>query len=139
MDFRGFTLYPSHQRRSIAEPTHQRVIGEILERAALLEHLPEHKALRVELHNPVPVGASLVQAHGDWTPAYFSKIETPEGFPRQADDARCPDGLVKVVIECVVRGTGGMSSHYGFEGYYLSVLVSVPEGRIWDVRAEPAA
>ena len=139
MDFQGFTLFPSHPRRSVAEPEDQRIIGEILEREGLLAHVPEHKAMSVELHNPVPAGASLVQAHGDWTPAYFPELETLEGFPRQPDEALCPHGLVKLSVECVTRGTGGMSSHYGFEGYYLSVLVSVAEGRIWDVRGEPAA
>jgi hypothetical protein len=139
MNFRGFTLEPSHQRHSIAKPDEQRTIGGILERERLIEGLPAHKTLRIELHNNIPFGTPISQAHAMWTESYFPKVETPAGFPRQPNTALCPEGLVKLVVECINKGTGGMSSHYGFEGYYLSVLVSLDKARIWDVRGEPAS
>lgn len=138
MDFAGFTLFPSHVRRTIAPPEEQRIIGEALERFGLLDRLPPHQKLRIELENPVAEGTPLWRAHGTWNEGYFPGIGTPEGFPRQENGALCPAGLVKVSVECIERETPGMGSHFGFEGLYLSVLVCVPERLIWDVRGEPA-
>lgn len=83
-------------------------------------------------------GTQLWRAHGTWNESYFPDIGTPKGFPRQENEALCPAGLVKVSVECIERETPGMGSHFGFEGFYLSVLVSIPERIIWDVRGEPA-
>ena len=138
MDFTGFTLFPSHMRRTIAEPEEQRRVGEILEEFGLAGRLPPHKRLGVELENSVPAGTPLWRAHGTWNESYFPKVGTPKGFPRQAHAAPCPPGLVKVSVECIERETPGMGSHFGFAGFYLSVLVSIPERVIWDVRGEPA-
>jgi hypothetical protein len=138
MDFAGFTLFPSQVRRTIAQPEEQRVVGEVLERFGLVDRLPAHKKLRVELENSVTEGTQLWRAHGTWNESYFPDIGTPEGFPRQTTEARCPAGLVKVSVECIERETPGMGSHFGFEGFYLSALISIPERIIWDVRGEPA-
>jgi hypothetical protein len=138
MDFTNFTLFPSHMRRTIAEPDEQRRVGEILEDFGLIGRLPAHKRLRVELENSVPAGTPLWRAHGRWNESYFPNVGAPEGFPRQDDTALSPPGLVKVSVECIDRETPGMGSHFGFEGLYLSVLVSVPERTVWDVRGERA-
>jgi hypothetical protein len=138
MDFTSFTLFPSHIRRTIAEPEEQRRVGEILEGFGLAGRVPPHNRLRVELENAVPAGTQLWRAHGTWNESYFPNIDTPEGFPRQDNEALCPAGLVKVSVDCIEREMPGMGSHFGFEGFYLSVLVSIPERVIWDVRGEPA-
>ena len=138
MDFTGFTLFPSHMRRAIAEAEEQRRVGEILERFGLVMRLPPHNRLRVELENPVPAGTALWRAHGTWNESYFPNVSTPDGYPRQDDMALCPAGLVKVSVACIERETPGMGSHFGFEGLYLSVLISIPERTIWDARGEPA-
>ena len=139
MDFAGFTLFPSHMRRTTAQPEEQRLIGEILERFGLIDRLPPHNKLRVELENAVPPGTPLSRAHETWTESYFANVATPEGFPRQDMAALCPHGIVKVSVECIDRETSGMGSHFGFRGFYLSVLVSSVDRTIWDVRAEAAA
>jgi hypothetical protein len=138
MDFAGFTLFPSQMRRTIAQPEEQRIIGEILEAFGLTDRLPPHNKLRVELENPVPPGMPLWRAHETWNESYFPNVGTPEGFPRQGDAALCPAGLVKISVECIERETPGMGSHFGFGGVYLSLLVSVPECIVWDVRGEAA-
>lgn len=138
MDFAGFTLFPSHMRRTIAMPEEQRRVGEILEQFELIGRLPPYNCLRVELENSVAAGTPLWRAHETWNERYFLNIGTPEGFPRQDNDALCPMGLVKISVECIERDTPGMGSHFGFEGYYLSMLVSIPDRIIWDVRGEPA-
>jgi hypothetical protein len=138
MDFTGFTLYPSAARTKITTAAEQREVGEILEHDRLIEHLPRHKMLRIELENEVVSGTSLVKAHGSWKETYFQTIQTPPGLPRQPFDAVCPAGIVKVAVACIDRHTPGMGSHFGFKGYYLSVLVSLLEQRIWDARGQPA-
>jgi hypothetical protein len=139
MDFAGFRLFPSHLRRTIADPEEQRRVGEILEASGLMGRFPPDKDLRVDLENPVPAGTPLWSAHGTWNEAYFRSIGTPDGSPRQDSAALCPAGLVKISVACIERETPGMSSHFGFEGVYLSVLVSIAEGVVWDVRAEAAS
>lgn len=39
----------------------------------------------------------------------------------------------------VERQSGGMSSHFDFEGLFVSLLLSIPDGAIWDARAESAS
>lgn len=136
MEFAGFTLFPSHMRRTIAHPEEQRVVGEALERFGLIDQLPPHKKLRVELENAVPPGIELWRAHETWTQGYFPDVATPDGFPRQDAAALTPPGIVKVSVERINRETPGMGSHSGFEGLYLSVLVSISDSTVWDVRGE---
>ena len=126
-------------RRTIAQPEEQQTVGEILERYGLVDRLPPHSKLRVELENVVPPGTPLSRAHETWTDSCFPSVTTPVGFPRQDIASRCPSGIVKVSVECIDRETPGMGSHFGFTGVYLSVLISIPERSIRDVRGEVAA
>ncbi|HYU42778.1 MAG TPA: alpha/beta hydrolase [Vicinamibacteria bacterium] len=87
----------------------------------------------------VTAGSTLDVAHANWTRAHVGEVRTPSGLPRQAPYARCPAGLVRVSVECIERRSGGMSSYYGFEGYFASLLVSVDEAAVWDARGEPAS
>jgi len=112
-------------------------VREIIESEGALERLPPAFEVTVRLEAPVPAGATLGDAHANWNDA--GNIETPEGLPRQPPDGRCPPGLVRVAVQCVTRRSGGMSSYYGFEGYFASLLVSIDEGRIWDARGEKAS
>jgi hypothetical protein len=138
MDFAGFTLVPTQMRRTVAQLEEQRIVGGILERDGLVERLPPSNQLRIELENAIPPGSPLWRAHDTWTQPYFPTIGTPPGFRRQENAALCPAGIVKVSVECIDRQTPGMGSHYGFIGFYLSVLVSIADHTIWDVRGEAA-
>ena len=136
MNFAGFTLSPSYLRRTTAQPEELQTVGEILEKFGLLEHVPPHNDLRVELGKVVPASTSLCSAHETWSESYFPSIQTPDGFPRQPDETLCPPGLVQVTLDCIEQTIPGMGHHYGYDGYYLSLLVSIPEQRIWDARGE---
>jgi hypothetical protein len=105
----------------------------------VVERLPAAPEIVVTICSTVPKGSTLDVAHGTWTRAHIGEVETPSGLPRQAPYARCPPGLARVSVECIERRSGGMSSHYGFDGYFLSLLVSVDEGAVWDARGEPAS
>lgn len=135
MTFRGFDLHPSPSRSTATDPAELRRVGEILEREDLAGRVPAHQFLRVLLGEPVAVGSSLAAAHDLWRPEYFGKIGTLEGFPRQPEGVACPEGLVRVCVDCVAQTIGGMG-YWDFAGYYLSLLVSVAEGKIWDARGE---
>jgi len=136
MNFEGFELYPSYLRRDTMQPEELQVVGEILERFRLLEHLPPHNDLRVELSEEVPPGTPLCAAHRTWADHFFESVETPEGFPRQPNGTLCPPGLVQVWVDCIKQTIPGMGHHYGYDGYYLSLLISIPDQRIWDARGE---
>ncbi|MCX5662970.1 MAG: hypothetical protein NTW19_25070 [Planctomycetota bacterium] len=138
MQFLGFVLYPAADRESAADLWEQHAVGKLLEQAFESASLPDHQKLIAALHDPVPPGASLVTAHKNWLPEAFRGLKTLRPFLRQPDTALCPNGLVRVTVDCVVRESGGMSSYYGFEGYYLSLLISVNERLIWDARGETA-
>ena len=135
MTFQGFEITSSPSRSTPAGDDDLRRAGEILEREGLAGRVPAHQFLRVLLGNAVAAGSSLAAAHDQWVPTYFGKIGTLDGFPRQAEGVVCPAGLVRVSVDCVERTIGGMG-YWDFAGYYLSLLVSVTEGRIWDARGE---
>jgi hypothetical protein len=59
-------------------------------------------------------------------------------FATQPANAVTPAGIVRVSCGCVCGVSGGMSSYHGFRGFFVSLLVSIPEGCIWDSRLEPA-
>jgi hypothetical protein len=130
---RYFHFAPS--RFSYAE--RQDRIRAIIDTERVLDHLPPTFEVAVRIEAPIAVGATLSEAHSTWNEA--GSVESPSGLPRQPSDARCPHGLVRVEVECVERRSGGMSSYYGFEGYFVSLLVLIDEGKIWDARGEVAS
>jgi hypothetical protein len=105
----------------------------------VVERLPDIREIVVTIGPNVSAGSTLADAHATWTRAGIAEVETLNGLPRQAPYARCPAGLVRVTVECIERPSGGMSSHYGFDGYFLSLLVAVGEGVVWDARGETAS
>jgi hypothetical protein len=114
-------------------------VRQILEEGNVLERLPASQETVVTVGPEVTAGSTLDVAHATWTRAYCGQVETPGGLPRQPAYARCPAGLVHVTVECLDRRSGGMSSYYGFEGYFASLLISVEEGVVWDGRGEIAS
>ena len=77
-------------------------------------------------------------AHPTWTAIGVENANALPGFTRQPATAVVPPNTWLVEVECVARRTGGMSSHFGYDGVFVSVLVAVDDGRIWDVRATDA-
>lgn len=77
-------------------------------------------------------------AHNEWNESYFPSLETPPELPRQPLDIKTPAGLVHITVSAIKKRTPGMDSHFGFEGYFLSVLLSPGEHAIWDARGEGA-
>jgi hypothetical protein len=114
-------------------------VREILEAHNIVSLLPPSREIVALICAPVPPGATVAEAHTTWLPESVGKAETPCRFPRQPAAARCPDGLVLVEIDCVERRTGGMGSYFSFHGYFVSLLLLVERGTIWDARGAVAS
>jgi hypothetical protein len=112
--------------------------GEILDREGLWELLPPCREVRASAEAVVAEGTPLAEAHRIWRAAYLAGLPGLGELQRQAADAVAPAGLVRVAVECVDEPSGGMSSFHGFRGTFVSLLVSLPQGCVWDVRVEPA-
>jgi hypothetical protein len=115
-----------------------RRVSEILEAEQVGRLLPPTPDRRIRIEAMVPAGLPVAAAHGNWRSSRFPKVPGLPPLACQAPDRVTPHGVVRVVCECVVAPSGGMSSYYGFEGWFVSLLVCIPEGCVWDARVEEA-
>jgi hypothetical protein len=115
-----------------------RRVAVILDAEQVVRLLPPSPVRRGRIEALVPAGASLADAHAAWRPGYLATLPAVGPLATQPPDALAPPGLVRVVFECEVEPSGGMSSHFGFAGWFVSLLVSVPLGSVWDSRVEEA-
>lgn len=136
MNFKGFKVLPAEGR--LVEPAEQKAVGETLEAARILDSIPPASEVLVEVGRRVPTGLTLAAAHNEWSESYFPNVHTPSRLPRQPLDINAPDGLVHVTVSAINKWTPGMGSHFGFEGYFLSLLLMPIERAVWDARGERA-
>jgi hypothetical protein len=115
-----------------------RCVAEVLASEKLLTLLPPSASYRAQLEARVPAGISVCAAHGTWQPGYFSEVGTLPPLMVQPFSALTPEGIFRVTVECVQARSGGMSSYHGFKGFFISLLVSIPLGQVWDARVEAA-
>jgi hypothetical protein len=115
-----------------------RRVGEILEQEQLMRFLPEAPEHRVRIEAVLEAGLSLTAAHAVWQQEFLETLPGVAPFANQPISTLTPPGIVRVSCECVHGVSGGMSSYHGFRGCFVSLLVSIPQGCIWDARVEPA-
>ena len=115
-----------------------RRVGEILEQEQVLRLLPHAPECRLRIEAVLPAGLALAAAHANWNPDYLATLPGLASLATQPPEAVTPPGVVRVSCECICARSGGMSSYYGFQGWFVSLLVSVPEGSVWDTRVESA-
>lgn len=137
MDFKRFKVLPAEGR--LVEPTEQKAVGLTLEAATILDCVPLASEVLVEVGRRVPTGLTLAAAHNEWSESHFPNLETPSKLPRQPLDTKTPAGLVHVTVSAIKQWRRGMDSHFGFEGYFLSLLVSPDNSAIWDARGDRAS
>jgi hypothetical protein len=113
-------------------------IAEIFASERVAESLPAGTRATAKVVAAVPAGASIAFAHPTWKPEFVDSAVRLPPFPHRPPLEILPADIVRVEISAVERTTGGMSSHFLFEGIYVSVLVSLSERKIWDVRATNA-
>jgi hypothetical protein len=112
-----------------------------LERLSAARWLEPGGEVRLQVGAEHPAGTTLEAAHGNWTPAGLAKAETPAGLPRRGLEDTLPQAGQQVSLERVSALSGGMSSYYGFRGYYLSVVLWLERDGsavVWDARGETA-
>lgn len=113
-----------------------RKVAEILQREQVGRAFAEAPIHRVRAEAVLPPGITLAAAHATWLPRAFPNVATLPPFPAQPIDVPIPDDIVRVSYEFEREPSGGMSSHFGFKGHFVSLLVSLAEGCIWDARVE---
>lgn len=136
MDFKGFKVLPAEGR--LVEPAEQKAVGETLEAAQVLDCIPRGSEVLVEVGRRIPSGLTLASAHNEWSESYFPNLDTPSQLPRQPLHVKTPPDLVHVTVSVIDKHTPGMSSHFGFKGYFLSLLLSLRDRVVWDARGERA-
>jgi hypothetical protein len=114
-------------------------VREILEAIDFVSLVPPSQEIVVRVSPPLAPGTIVADAHPVWLPGAVDARETPTGLPRQPAVAWCPEGVVRAEVDCVQYWSGGMGSWYGFVGYFVSLLILVDEGTVWDARAEVAS
>jgi hypothetical protein len=115
-------------------------VERILEDRRVREALaPLGGTVRFHVEAIVAPGLPVHAAHGNWQAGRIGALDGLAPFARQREDALTPSPLVRVLCECVHEPSGGMSSYYGFRGYFVSLLVSVEAGAIWDARVDEAS
>lgn len=111
--------------------------GRILESEQVARLLPETERTAVRIEAVLPPGLSLDAAHSNWPAALLESLAGLPPLAQQAPGAITPPGLVRLSCACVNEATAG-PSRYGYRGYFVSILISIPEACIWDVRLEEA-
>ncbi len=92
----------------------------------------------VEFGGDISSGSSLVDAHHGWTLAGLRSVRAPKAEWCNSYDTLCPSGLSLLGICCADRLAYGMGSHFQFEGHFLSLLVDLDKGTVWDARIDVA-
>src|SRR5881394_3477795 len=100
-----------------------RRVTEILQHEQVGHAFPGTPLHRVRIEAVLPEGMSLRAAHPNWLPEALPRIKTLPPFPAQPVDSILPSGIVRVAYEFVSAPSGGMSSHYGFRGHFVSLLI----------------
>ena len=124
------------QRKTLSTAAEQALAREAV--LKLLPSLPKGAEVEVVVFDPIPEGEPILLAHNFWLEGRFERTETPPGLPRKPIESPCPAGLIKIEVGCVKKRTPGMGSWHGFEGYFLSALIHINDGTVWDARGEVA-
>lgn len=81
--------------------------------------------------DPIEPYTQIVTAHQIWKEVVFDKIATPFNLPRKSNKSFTPTVMLKIQIQCVIQYC---RNWWGYEGYFLSLLIEQNTGLIWDAR-----
>ena len=76
-------------------------------------------------------GTTIDKAHQVWLLPGLEKAPTPFNLKRHPEHAVTPNGSIKVEIQCVIKTN---RSYWGYDGYFLSLLIDKNSESIWDAR-----
>lgn len=137
MEYRDFKLYPGEQEDVPEEEL--RTIGKIMEAYSIPEQFPYKERIDISLSKTVPKGTPVFNAYAIWSKEFFKKPRFLENLPHQDPNSLTPEELVRVYVDFIDKWHGHcMTSFFGFEGKFLSLLVSLKSLEIWDNRWDVA-
>jgi hypothetical protein len=114
-------------------------VRELMNAEQIVSRVQPSIEVAAKIRAVVPPGTPVAAAHSAWLPKAVGDAETLPGFPRHDADVTCPPGILLVEVDCIGRRSGGMSSQFGYEGYFLSMLVLIDERKVWDARGAAAS
>lgn len=108
---------------------------------ALLTIREMHDAREIVLtmHSALADPAEIASVHTNWRPEHLNRVETPGSLPRRETCHVCPKDSRLVEVQCIREYSGGMGSYYGFEGYFLSLIINPDLREVIDARGEQAS
>jgi hypothetical protein len=118
------------------EPEDQRAVESVIQKSGILETLPDCKKIQIRIGSSIDAGTSLADAHEIWLPKYLPKLDQISNLPFRNVDESCPEGLKRILVDCIFEMNPGMGSFYGFQGYVIGLLVDLENSEIWDARGE---
>lgn len=132
---RSYTLLPRKQ----ASAALQQQIGSILDLIEISRVLPRARELFIWIEGAIPEGTTLDQAHVTWSPARVGGLQHVSELPFRDVSEEVPQNIYRLSAECIKRRSGGMSSYFGFEGFFASLLLHLTSRSVWDARGESAS
>jgi hypothetical protein len=108
----------------------------------LINAINKYHRVHVYIKKTISAGKTLKYAHGPYAFKYVLKdidrLETPFSLPRQAYTTLCPENLVQVEIQFIIKiNRGANEMPFEFIPYFLSLLVDTKNSIIWDARGKP--
>ena len=115
-------------------------IQEVFEAERVHDNLPLGTMLTARVAARVPEGSTVAEAHPVRLRDAVDGLHAVPPFPKQPPAAIVPADVYRVEIECAdpTLPAGGMSTQFGYIGVFVSLLVSLGPGIVWDARAEAA-
>lgn len=118
--------------------TIRQLVSEILQTERVAEALPAGTIATATVRAKIEAGTTVGSAHPTWLPEAVHRMHTLPPFPKQGALETVPADVVLVEIEAAEFQTGGRGSFFDYVGLFASLLISLPERRVWDARADDA-
>ncbi len=115
----------------------QEIILEIFKNYNLANVYHPKKEIKLEQYVIYDTEKSILNNHKLWNS--IETIETPPSLPRLESDYKDINKLFQLSIQYIDNESGGMSSFFGFNGYYLSLILDLENKTIIDARGQTAS
>jgi hypothetical protein len=119
--------------------TIRKVVSEILEAERVADSLPAGTIATATVRTKIEEGTTIGFAHPTWMHEAVDGVHGLPPFPKQNVLEMVPGDVVLVEIDAIERPIGDNSSYFGYVGLFASLLISLPERRVWDARAADAS
>ncbi len=109
----------------------------IAERYEILYLYPAKKDIEIKLIYKIRKNTKLL-GNTIWKYDYIDKIETPRDLPRVNHETISKNECLQFEVNFIDASSGGMSSWFGYSGYYLNIIIDLVTKDLLDVRGQNA-